>query len=365
MAEHDDKEQKTEEATPRRQEEARERGQVAISSELMAGLGLVVGFVMLAVGGGLLMRTVAGGLVQTTGVLGSLGTSELSIPQSAQILEESLTSVMGALGIVVLPAIVVSALGGYLQVGFKVAPKAIELDPSKIDPVKGLQRLVSLRAIVRTGMAALKVSLITAVVVAIAWAHLGEVIRMGTTELGPLLAGLGQIALRCAAGALVVILFLGFVDLAFQRYQHSRDLRMTKQELKEEFRLTEGDPHLRARIRQIQREMATRRMMSDVPEATVVVTNPTHYAVALRYDYGDPLSPYSAPVVVAKGVDHLAQQIKKVAAENDVLCYEDVPLARALHSQCEIGQEIPEDLYAAVAAVLGYVYRLRGMTVEA
>jgi flagellar biosynthetic protein FlhB len=297
--------------------------------------------------------------------MASLGTSELSIPHSARILKESITSVAGALGIVTLPAILFGALSGYLQVGFKITPKAIELDPSKVDLVKGLQRLVSMRALVRTSMAALKVGLITIVVVAIAWSHLDEVIRMGTTELGPLLVGLGRIALRCAVGALVVILMLGFADLAFQRYQHSRDLRMSKQDLKEEFRLTEGDPHMRARIRQIQREMATRRMMSDVPEATVVVTNPTHFAVALRYDFGDPDSTYSSPVVVAKGVDHLAQQIKKVAVENAVLCYEDVPLARALHSQCEIGQQIPEELYAAVAVVLGYVYRLRGMTVTA
>ena len=152
MSEHEDKQQKTEEATPRRRDEARDRGQVAISSELMAGVGLVVGLGMLAVGGGHLMRIVAGGIIQTTDLMASLGTSELSIPHSARILKESITSVAGALGIVTLPAILFGALSGYLQVGFKITPKAIELDPSKVDLVKGLQRLVSMRALVRTSI---------------------------------------------------------------------------------------------------------------------------------------------------------------------------------------------------------------------
>jgi flagellar biosynthetic protein FlhB len=134
---------------------------------------------------------------------------------------------------------------------------------------------------------------------------------------------------------------------------------MTKKEVKDEQKLNEGDPHVRARIRSIQREMATRRMMDDVPESTVVVTNPTHYAVALRYDRDDANLRFSAPVVVAKGVDHLAQRIKKVASENGVILYEDVALARTLYAQVEIGQEIPQELYSAVVAILGYVYRIQ------
>ena len=128
----------------------------------------------------------------------------------------------------------------------------------------------------------------------------------------------------------------------------------------EEQRLTDGDPHVKAKIRRVQQDLANRRMMDDVPDATVVVTNPTHYAVALRYEREESNGAAKAPVVVAKGVDSLAQRIKKVAKANDVICYEDVPLARSLYAQCEIGDEIPEELYAAVAVVLGYVYGLRG-----
>jgi len=167
----------------------------------------------------------------------------------------------------------------------------------------------------------------------------------------------GLVALRATGAALAVILALAVLDALFQRLQHERDLRMTRAEVKEEHRLTEGDPHVRARIRSIQRELAMRRMMSDVPKSTVVVTNPTHYAVALRYER-QAGGRTSAPIVSAKGVDHLAQRIKAVAAEHGVRCHEDVALARALYARVRVGQEIPEELYGAVAAVIATVYRL-------
>jgi len=368
MSDYEDKEQKTEDATPRRLDEAREKGQVALSSELMASLGLCVGFAMLAVGGGQLMRTVADQIVVTVASLSSLGTVELTAAHSAELVSESITSVAGALFAVMLPAIIVAALTGYVQVGFRLAPKAIEVDPSKVDPIKGFGRLFSMRAVVRTVMSAAKVGLISVTVAAIAWNHLDSVVRVGISEIGPLMVAMATIAMRCTLGALIVIVLLGVIDLMYQRFQHGKDMRMSKQELKEENRLTDGDPHVRSRIRQLQREMATRRMMSEVPKATVVVTNPTHYAVALQYDYGESEKSgglQAAPIVVAKGVDHVAQRIKEIASEHAVICYEDVPLARALHAQVEIGQQIPEDLFAAVATVLGYVYRLRGLAAGA
>jgi flagellar biosynthetic protein FlhB len=167
--------------------------------------------------------------------------------------------------------------------------------------------------------------------------------------------GSNESALRTAVAALSVILVLAALDALFQRLQHERDLRMTRAEVKEEHRLSEGDPHVRARIRAVQRELAMRRMMSDVPRATVVITNPTHYAVALRYDK----ERGGAPVVVAKGADHLAQRIKELARAAGVRCHEDVALARGLYSRSTVGQEIPAELYAAVAAVLATIYRMQ------
>jgi len=361
MADHQEKDQKTEEATPRRQDEARNRGQVAISTELIAAVSLVVGLGSLVLGGSALMQAIGGNAVDVIWVLGDLGTVDLDVSSAAALLEGSISSVLGVLALVTLPAVLLSGLIGYLQVGFRVAPEALQIEWNKVNPVSGWGRFFSLRSVVRTGMAAAKITLITAVVAIIAYAHVEDLARVGINELGPLLAAVGGILLRCCAGALAVILALSLIDMLYQRHQHSVDLRMTKKEVKEEAKMTEGDPHVRARIRRMQLELASRRMMADVPRATVVVTNPTHYAVALRYDREKPTTGRGqAPVVVAKGVDSLAQRIKAVAREAGVVCYEDVPLARALHAQCEVGDEIPEDLYAAVAAVLGYVYRLRG-----
>lgn len=359
MADQEEKDEKTEEASPKRRSEARDKGQVALSTELVAAVGLCVGVASMVWSGSYLVDALAGGAVRTIRSLPTLGTDELDVPLGAKILTESLTGVLGGLALVTLPSIVIAGLTGYLQVGFKFAPKAVAPDITKFDLVKGAKKFVSMRSVMRTLLSTLKVILITSVVVVIAWSHVEGIIRSSNNELGPLMISVGHVAIRCVTGALVVILAISFVDFVFQRFQHNKDLRMSKKEVKEEAKQTEGDPKVKARIRQVQHEMANRRMMADVPDATVVVTNPTHYAVALRYERDSESA--GAPKVVAKGADHLAQRIKATARAADVVCYEDVPLARALYAQAEVGQEIPEDLYAAVATVLGYVYQLRGM----
>lgn len=363
MADNAEKDQKTEEATPRRLEEARDKGQVGLSSELVAGLSLVSGALALVLGGPALARVIGHAIVRTLEHVPSMALEDVDVPLSAGLLRSVFAPVWGPLAVVVFPTIVLGAVASYAQVGLRITPKAVELDPNKINPIKGFGRLFGMRSIVRTAMALAKVLAVAIVVGAVAWHEVRNVIRLGINELGPQLVALGWIAMRCTAAALVVVVLLSLIDLLFQRYQHKRDLRMTKQEVKEEHKLTDGDPHVRARVRQLQREMASRRMMADVPTATVVVTNPTHYAVALKYERdGEGKGVQDVPIVVAKGLDHVAQKIKEVARENDVVCYEDVPLARALYRQVEVGQEIPEDLYAAVAAVLSYVFRLEGRT---
>ncbi|HKX45279.1 MAG TPA: EscU/YscU/HrcU family type III secretion system export apparatus switch protein, partial [Planctomycetota bacterium] len=192
------------------------------------------------------------------------------------------------------------------------------------------------------------------------WARFPDIVRSADGELRPTLKAGATVLAAAIAGALVAIVLLALVDLLYQRWQHERDLRMTKQEVREDLKQSEGDPHLKARVRQVQRELASRRMMEEVPKATVVVTNPTHFAVALRYelDAGDG-ERLGAPRVVAKGADLLAQRIKHVAREHAVPCYEDVPLARSLYARAEVGREVPEDLYEAVATVISFVYRTR------
>ena len=191
--------------------------------------------------------------------------------------------------------------------------------------------------------------------------QLTKLLKLGGSELGPNLQVAIEAIFYVAVAALLIILAIAVYDFFFQRIQHQKDLRMSKEEVRQDHKSTEGDPQIKARIRQVQREMAQRRMMADVPDATVVVTNPTHVAVALAYprnDAGEPL--YDAPRVVAKGLDDVAQRIKGVAREAGVPLYEDVPLARTLHHRCEIGDGIPAELFEAVAAVLRFVYDLEG-----
>ena len=358
MAEQD-KEQKTEDATPRRLEEARENGQVAMSTEFIAALMLSTAAVCLMLGGGQLARATGDLAGNALAGLDNLGRVELDPAGAAELIEESTVGVLVPLGVIFLPVLLIGLLVGYGQVGFRLTPKAVAPNPSKLNPIKGFQKLFSARAAVRPVMAAAKMLAITAVLGGIVYAHLPEIAQVGDNELGPLLVALGRVSVKAVAGALAVIIVLAVVDLAFQRYQHKKELRMTKQEVKEEHRIAEGDPKVKAKVRQIQRDMALQRMMADVPKATVVVTNPTHYAVALHYEREADVE-FAAPRCVAKGKGHVARRIKELAREAGVVLYEDVPLARALHAQVDVGQEIPTELYAAVAEVLGYVYRLEG-----
>jgi len=366
MAETEDDDQRTEQATPRRRLEARERGQVPLSMELIAALLLVAWTGALATGGGGLARSMGGALGGALEELGRLGREELSIPAAAALVSDMGLHVGRTLLSLLVPLVLLGTLVGYLQVGFQLTPKAIEADPAKLDPIKGLGRMFSARSLMRTTLALAKLGVIAAAMAAVAWTQIERIVALAGADLGPALAGVGHIALRCVGGALVAVLLLAVADAVFQHWQHERDLRMSRQELREELKNLEGDPHIRARIRRLQRELASRRMMTDVPKATVVVTNPTHYAVALRYERsGAAGRTAAAPRVVAKGLDAVAQRIKEVAREAGVICYENVPLARALHARCEIGDEVPVDLYQAVAEVLAYVYRIQGAALPA
>lgn len=359
MAENDDKE-RTEAPTPRRRQEARERGQVALSHEIV-GVSLLFTIVLALTLGG---DGVAGGIgeliASTFRKLGEQGPREMT-------LEDAVTHVLGIglaggkliLGIL-LPIFAVGLFAAYSQVGFALSSKALEFNPEKLDPSSGLQRIFSLRSTVTTTMGLLKLTFISGAMTAAAYAHFEEVAATGSMELGPALAAIGHITLRCLSAGLVAMLVLALADLAYQRWQHEKDLKMSKDEIRQEMKQAEGDPHVKSRIRRAQRELASRRMMQDVPKATVVVTNPTHFAVALRYDREEDAAKGRAPRIVAKGVDQVAQRIKEVAREAGVIVYEDAPLARTLHAKCEIGDTVPVELYQAVAGVLAYVYRIQG-----
>ncbi|MEM8709398.1 MAG: flagellar biosynthesis protein FlhB [Planctomycetota bacterium] len=353
--------EKTEEPTAKRLNEARSEGQVAMSTEFIAALMLVASIgSFLVLGRGLVG---AGGqlLVSSFERVSLMALHDLSPADFASLMSASVDGMARALAIMLTPVLIVGLIAGYGQIGFKIAPKALKVDLKKLSPASGAKKIFGMRGAVRTGLGLVKVVLIGLTVFGVALWQLPAVSAVAGTDAGQVVRAVGHVFLLAASAGAVVIVALSLIDFMYQRYQFNKDMKMTKQEVKEEAKNAEGDPQVKARIRAAQREIASRRMMEDVPEATVVITNPTHYAVALRYDNGRD----AAPTVVAKGLDFVALRIRAVASEAGVMIVEEPPLARALHRSCEIGDAVPENLFEAVAKVLAYVYRMEGRSVTA
>jgi flagellar biosynthetic protein FlhB len=259
------------------------------------------------------------------------------------------------LGPVFAVMIAVGVIANLAQVGFIFTLHPLKPDFSRLNPLEGAKRLISTRSLVELVKSIAKLSIVAFVVWKIVEGKLTLFLMLPRMTWQ---AGIGTVVgtvFDVAIWAASVLFLLALIDYGYQRFSFDRSIRMSREEIKEEYKQTEGNPVIRQRVRQLQRAVAQRRMMQAVPKADVVITNPTHFAVALQYD----AKTMRAPRVVAKGADLLAQQIKKVAAENGVPMMENRPLAQALYKQCEIGHEVPADLYAAVAELLAFVYRLR------
>ncbi len=350
MARNDDQE-RTEQATPKRLREAREKGQVARSRELttMAMLLSSAG-ALLFMGEGLVA-----GLAQI--LRNSFSVSRERIFDPAAMPGLFMHAIFDALLLLAPLFILMSVVALFSSIalsGWNFSTQALAFKWEKLDPVKGLGRIFAVRGLVELLKALAKFLLIGAAAVLLLWSKMDSFLQLG--ELPPH-AALGETAHLLLWSFLTIsltMILLALLDVPFQLWDHARQLRMSHREVKEELKQTEGSPEVRSRIRQLQREMAQRRMMSEVPDADVVVTNPTHYAVALRYDQQN----MRAPRVVAMGADLVAAQIRAIAAEHDVPLLSAPPLARALYHSAEIGEEIPAGLYQAVAQVLAYIFHL-------
>ncbi len=352
MAENDNSQEKTEEPTPKRLQDAKDEGQVARSKELNTTA------VLLAGAGSLLMfgESLAAAFDRAFTFNFTLDRAHLFdtrfmiIHLGATVQDMALAMV--PFFIVVLIASIVGpvALGGFIFAGKAMAPKL-----SRMDPVAGLKRMFSLKGLVELFKALAKFVVIAALAVLILGALFDELMSLGNQDVeqgivyANWLLGWAFLAL-CAATILIAI-----IDIPFQIWEHTRKLKMTHQELKDEYKDTEGKPEVKSRVRQLQREISQRRMMAEVPKADVVITNPEHYAVALRYDPEND----NAPMLVAKGEDFMALKIREIAVKYDVYILEEPPLARAIWHNTEIGKEIPAGLYIAVAQVLAYIFQLR------
>jgi flagellar biosynthetic protein FlhB len=346
-------EDRTEPATAKRREEARQRGEVAKSPELTSALVLLAGLYGLRYCGESLMNGLRD-LTQTSlSNLSAFQATELGVRTLFTGLLIKTTTLMTPVMLVLSAMAVVASAA---QVGLILSSKPLSPDLSRIDPLKGLQRLCSMRSLVELGKSLLKVLLVGYVLRKVLIGALPQLQDLQNADFVTSLGVAGSIAWDMARQTAIMLVIVGAVDYVVQRRQHEARLRMTKQEVKQEAKEQEGDPQIKGKIRQRQREMARGRMMQAVPSATAVVTNPTHIAVALSYDGGK----MAAPKVVAKGQGLVAQRIKEIAQEHRVPIIENKPLARGLYKEVEIGDSVPPDLYKAVAEVLAFVYKLSG-----
>ncbi len=349
MAEHAGQE-KTELATPRKRRNARKKGQVARSQELSSFLLLLAALLSLTALAPVLGRGMSGMMRGTLEIAFNSTVEPGTLPSLTRVwLEHGLRMLM-PLWIVLL---MVGTGASLAQVGFQVNGDLLAPKPERLDPIKGFKRIFSKRSGFEFLKSLLKMGLLLTITYVTLRGEASAIIGLAELEVLPALTVLGKVALKLASRLILLMLILALADYAFQRWQHEQDIMMTQQELKEEFKETEGDPLLKSRLRALQREISVRRMMEDVKTADVVVTNPTHFAVALNYE-----EEKGAPKVVAKGADRVAHRIKEVAREAGVPVVENKPLARALYAECEMGETIPIKFFQAVAELLAYVYRL-------
>lgn len=351
MAE-DNSQQKTEEPTERRLQESRKKGQTARSKELNTLLSLMAAAIGMVFLGQYLMADLFQLMSQ------GLGFEPQRLRNPDQMFEAirgmaamGLGSILPLFGLLVFAAFLGPvAMGGMVFSFEAVAPKL-----EKISPIKGLGRMFGLQSLVELIKALCKFLLVGAAAVVIIYYSMDSLIGLGFTSVFSAVVSTGDLLLWSFIGFSAVLILVASIDAPFQLWNHKQQLMMTLQEVKDEMKESEGRPEVKSQVRRMQRQLSESRMMDAVPMADVVITNPTHYAVALKYDQDGT----GAPKVVAKGQDFMAKQIREVAAANDVPLFEAPPLARALHGMVEIGHEIPGDLFKAVAQVLAYVYQLK------
>ena len=346
---------KTEKATPKKRQDARKKGQVLQSREITSALVLMLVFVTLRIFGGYIYNEIR---LFTKRVLTEYPRMEdLFMPDILlKIFIDAVTVFFKAAAPVLAVALITGVIAGYAQVGFLFTLETLTFKFSRINPVSGFKRLFSAHGAVELVKALLKITVIGYVTYSYLNGQADNVLRMMDMDLIAVASLIGSIALNVAIRICVVLIILSIFDYAYQWWEYEKNLKMTKQEVKEEYKQTEGNPEIKSKIKQKQRQISMRRMMQEVPKADVVITNPTHFACAVKYD----ASLGEAPMLTAKGQDYIAQRIREIARENKVEVVENRGLARTLYETVDIGKAIPPELYQAVAEVLAFVYSLKG-----
>ncbi|SFA77358.1 flagellar biosynthetic protein FlhB [Lentibacillus halodurans] len=344
-------EEKTEKATPKKRQDEREKGKVAKSQDVNTAFLLFFCFMILFVYGSF-MKDHMTALYQHT--FTEYIHWEVTIDSVNQVMMEVFIEVATILAPVMITAIIAGLAANFTQIGFLFTTEPLKFDLKKIDPIQGTKKVFSIRALVELLKSLLKIVLIGVITFFVIWIYKDDMMMLAFKNAENAIGFFGEVTIMMGIAAAIALLFLSVFDYVYQKYDFEKNIKMSKKDIKDEHKNMEGDPLIKSKRKERQREMATRRMMSEVPSADVVITNPTHYAIAVKYDEAEA----TAPFIVAKGADQIALKIKDTAKANDVVTVENKSLARALYDTIEIGDVIPEAFYKAVAEILAYVYRL-------
>ena len=346
--------EKTEKATPKRRADARKKGQVAQSREIPSVLILLTALGVFFFAGAWMFWSLAEFM---RGIFQNIAFFRIQDIGTAGVLfREIFTTAVTVIFPLMLLVFVAGIGGNVVQFGFLIDGEKLAPQLKRLSPIKGLKRLISLRALVEFMKSVLKLTIVGGIAYLLVKGELATIPSLVQLHVGEIAVYMGRVSLKICFYVCLILIVLSLVDFAYQRWEHEKSLKMTKQEVKDEHKQTQGDPKIKARIRKIQLEVAQRRMMEAIPEADVVITNPTQLAVALKFDANEMI----APCVIAKGAGYIAQRIKQKAEEHQIPVVENKPLAQTLYQATQIGDLIPVELYQAVAEILAYVYRLKG-----
>ncbi|MDE1152316.1 MAG: flagellar biosynthesis protein FlhB [Micavibrio sp.] len=349
----DDDSSKTESPTQRRLDEARKRGQIVYSREVSNWFMLFTATLLVLMAGPGIMSDLQDVLKTFLSEAHTYPTDGNALRELSKVL---FMRVAGDMAFPMLSLMAVGVLSGLVQTGPLLTGEPLKPDLSKLSIFKGFGRLFSMKSIAEFVKGLLKLLVVSVAIYMSLRPYFDGVEHFINSDIGQVMFDLRSLFTKMMVSALIVMFVIAAADYAYQRYDFMQKMMMSKQEMKEEFRQTEGDPHVKARLRQLREQKARQRMMQAVPDADVVITNPTHYAVALKYD----TSKMDAPQMIAKGVDAVAQRIRDVAREHEIPVVENPTLARALYDSMEIEQTIPHEQYKAVAEVISYVFKLKG-----
>ncbi len=345
--------EKTEKATPQKRRETRKKGEVAKSQEVGASITLLMSFGFLLFGGSWIFE---GFLLIYKQSYSEYMRLELS-PESIEMIFSQLLALSVKVAAPIMAVVMVAGIiANYIQVGFMFTPEAIQLKLEKLNPIEGVKRIFSLRSLVEFLKSIFKMVFTGVIVYWMIWSNKEELFSLAEKPIWSGLQMVGSLAVQMGLAVALSLLALAGFDYVYQKYEFEKKLKMSKQDIKDEYKKTEGDPHIKGQRRAKQREMSMNRMMKEIPRADVVITNPTHFAVAIRYDFDT----MDAPRVIAKGQDFIALKIKEIAREHKVMTVENRPLARALYANVDIGDTIPEEMFNAIGEILAYVYFQEG-----